>query len=488
MRKDLTVGDAALDISTDPPTLVMLAARSADGPPLPYDANDQRYRCLDCREVLILRQRRHATRFTSNFGHYGGADCAAPLIRRQETAEHLAAKSLIAEWLRGKNVPARIEPGPYLGVDGVRAFRPDVSAWPDERAIVGIEYQRSPLDVGESADREAAYRAYAGPDRLHLWIFSVSPNASHYASVGTIQVAGHDGRPRTHRRVVPTRDQIELVAAGAAVCWLDVDSGWLYVPYSGTEFLFDKRGDEQWASRGKGSNREWRAGFPELDPAASWWALAPTRLQYCSVSADRTRLLTPAVDRAVRAVLDDEQPREQRRREAARQRRRQTLAEAELLAKATAGEGEHATALHAELQALTAAAAHEHAAEMAEAAASREHAESQRMYRLSGELAREAGRNPVALAVRGRRRSGVQDQQRQAQKQAEQAAERAGELRAQAAASRAKAGEAHRSGHGRRAGKALGELETGWTARLRAAIDKDVSALHGIGSGQPWPL
>lgn len=475
-----------MDLGTDPPRLVLLSQRRLGDAPLPYEANDDRYRCLDCGEVLILRQRRHATRFTSNFGHRGGADCSAPLARQRETAEHLAGKRTIARWLRQQRIPARIEPGAYIGADGVRAFRPDVSAWPDEPNFVGIEYQRSPLDVGESAKREAAYRAFAGLQRLHLWVFSMSSAAPHYAAISSIEVAGHDGRPRKHRRIMPTRDQIELAEAGAVVAWLDPVQEWLYLPYSGTEYMLQARDDELWDHSGEHSRAEWRAGFP-LDPAAQWWALAPARLSTCRLSPDRTRLLAPVAERAVRAVVADEPDRERRRRAAARQRRVQALAAhqaaLEMEQDALAGRGERAIALLAERQALTEAAAHEEAAALSEAAAQQAQQESQQLYSISGALASQARKGVIGLALRGRRRSSVRNEQVQAQRAAEEAAGRVGPLQAEAAASRRAAGRAHKAGAEQRARRALAALEKDWGRRLRGAMQADVAAARQAVAG-----
>lgn len=470
--------DAALDFSTTPPTLVVLSQLPSETR-LPYDAGDERYRCLDCSEVLILRQRQHSRRFTPNFGHYGGAECSAPLTRRAETVEHLAAKTLLAQWLRSLRIPARIEPGVYVGSDGAQVFRPDVSAWPDEQASVGIEYQRSPLAIGDVARREAAYRGYAGEDRLHLWVFSTSEQAPHYASNGTVRVAGHDGRHRTHRKVVPTRDQLDLAAAGATVCWLDLAGGWLYVPYSGTDFVLPPRADELWSGHGESSGREWRAGYPQLDPAAAWWALAPTPLRMCGISTDRSRLLVPAVDRAVRAVLDEEPARESRRRAAARRRRQEALLilsnAIELQKRARAGLGERATGLTAELEQLTAAAAHEHAAALAagEEQASRE--KSRQLDKVSADLAGQARRNALSLALSGRRRSGILAAQQRARHDAEDAARAANAAAAQVAASRKAAGQSHSSGARGRARETLASLETQWERRWGEAVAQDVA-------------
>lgn len=329
---------------------------------LPYNPGASQYRCPDCGERVILQRPRSDPKFRPRFNHETTAECTAPAAIQGETAEHLLAKEQLARWLATVHPDSapRIEPGAF-GMGNERGFRPDVTAWTGA-GMIGIEYQRSAMDVHEPTARVRAYFDVIGdPHRLHMWIFSTTAGTRHFIPGPQLHAS--------YQTVRPTRDQSDIVRAGGTVYFADLRSGrrTLFVPVSARTFHYEIRPGELWTLHGeRDPRRDWHAAqYPGLDPDAELWLLIPVDLHTCKISNNRRFLTTPAYT-AASALIRAEPGREQHRRAEARARYEAAAAELDRLRRelqqADTGHGAAAQALEAEAHALAAAATHEQSA------------------------------------------------------------------------------------------------------------------------------
>lgn len=464
---------AALDTEATPRRLVLLPLCEVSPP---YDSNDTRYRCLDCGEILILRWPRTDSTFTPNFSHRTTTDCTASEEQQRETLEHLEAKLRLHRWLTSKGIPAEVEPGPYGGGPASRMFRPDVGAWPGNTGIVAIEYQRSPFGVGEIADRRAAYQDYVGDGRLHLWVFSIDTAARHY-----VPADGRGRRTTDDAAILPTRDQRELVADGAFVCWLDLATDEALIPYSITPHNIAMADGELW-SRSTATphpRRSWVASCPPKATAKTW-RVARVHLDRIVIGPDRSILVVGGMRRRLQAFADDHAQRLQTARESARQRFRQALDDHAIATKARehaeGATGPQMTALTANFQALLEASGHEARATTFENQARSAETLARQHRTEADDWARKSRRGIVARAVRLQRRSSVEARQQTSLIAAQRASAQAVVHRTAAAEASRQAAECHPEAEQGRAGTALKMMEASWRQLAAAAIDADVAA------------
>jgi hypothetical protein len=445
---------------------------------LPYAKPEDRhrYRCLNCGERLILQRKNTDPRFRDRFKHEGnGGECTAPPEIIGETAEHLLAKEVLQAWLWSAHPDSapRIEPGVF-GLGNDRSYRPDVTAW-SGRGTVGIEFQRSALEIQEPAARVRAYRDDLGARRLHLWIFSTTRQTRHYV-------------PGPMRRTVrgefatvrPTRDQIEIVRAGGSVYWAELTRlrQVLYVPVACRSIRYSIEPGELWAPGDHGDPRlDWHACYPELDLDAELWLLVPVPLAECKISNNREFLIAPRAYALAKALTAAEPGREQHRRDAAAAAYGKASEElaglrAEL-EQAAAGHGPAAVALAEQDAAL------EHAAELEQAAADHREQLAQLRQSVQGLQAREndlaarARRGLVARALNGERRSTLNRQRAAVQNQRTELYPQIN--RAELAARQAE--QAARLAHPGAAGRAraeAGAASANRRTRQAAAIERDV--------------
>ena len=448
---------------------------------LPYRPGASQYRCADCGERVILQRPKSDPRFRPRFNHETTAECTAPASIQGETAEHLLAKEQLARWLATvhPDCAPRIEPG-IFGADNERGFRPDVTAW-SGTGLVGIEYQRSAMDVHEPAARVRAYFDEIGdPHRLHLWIFSTTRGTRHFIPGPHIHALREN-----YPTVRPTRDQRDIVRAGGTVYFADLRAGQhtLLVPVSARTIHYEIRPGELWTPQGERDPRQdWHAAqYPALDPDAELWLLVSADLYACRISNNRRFLTTPAYTLAG-SLIRVEPGREEHRRAEARARYQAAAAELDQLRQdlehAAAGQGAAVSALREEARAIAAAAGHELRAAKHRGRVEQLHAQSRRHHgeqELLTEQARPGIVPGLGRLLRGERRADLLAQRGLLQQQREEIARQVAQAELDAGEAERAAGAAHPSGQRRRARAESAAWAASLGARQAEAIERDVA-------------
>lgn len=278
----------ALDITND--QLILLPPRGADAP-LPDDPGGatarnraQRHELvcpvLGCGPLIAVgpRDARHHFRHPKGYNrHLPGHD--------PESREHLAAKIVLATWLRAQAGAEMIR----LEVDSLRlvtrrgqVVKPDVYAELSNGVRIAIEYQYSP---GSTVTLVSKHLAYAEIGVVAWWMYGPGPR--------TCRV----DRSAPHLQVVATACQNELAGLGGSFFWFDPWRRRVGTPVVRSRVLIRPRQGETWLEDPPVT----RNGYVRQPYTAGWrgtLSLWDSSLDECVLDVDTGALVTRATSTA----------------------------------------------------------------------------------------------------------------------------------------------------------------------------------------------
>ncbi|WP_327359795.1 hypothetical protein [Streptomyces sp. NBC_01304] len=266
--------------------LVVLTPDPASADHLPVGTvENERYTCISCGKALSLSKRSgpHSS-YAPRFAHGGRrADeqdvCAARADVRDRVDQEVQVvidlhKRLEKAW---PGTPTRIDCPEPQGDGGPT---PPVIVARDGDQVVVIESPRGVLTEASVRRRIEAVRYRYGVQAQHVWFFA--EDLLHFRQGGlkdkAVRPAGESQSVR-HRRIRPTEQQLQIIAGGGAVYWVDGDN--VLVPYGGHDFLHEPRWRGEaldWSGEIAWRRQDWEISQPVPAPGAQWWGLVPIGL------------------------------------------------------------------------------------------------------------------------------------------------------------------------------------------------------------------
>lgn len=271
----------ALDTTTR--QLVVLTGDPASADHLPEGTlGNGRYACPVCGETMSLSRRRgdHSA-YTPRFAHRqlqtnAGLDegCTARADVRRQVEEDVQVvidlhSKLTTAW---PGIPTHIE-CPQPGAAGEPAPPPVIVAQDGEGTLI-IECPHGALEEETVRRRIRAVRDHYGAQARHVWFFAEDPEHFRTGNLSpkSVRPAGA-ARSIKHQRLRPTDRQLQIIASGGAVYWVNGHN--VLVPYGGHDFTHRPANGEDWSGI---SRTDWRISHPTPAPDANWWGLVPIGL------------------------------------------------------------------------------------------------------------------------------------------------------------------------------------------------------------------